>query len=294
MAEGASPDANTDVLAVRISADGICHFLDESAPCEQLGKYLLTKHLAPNRLLHFTADQASKYELVAATVKSLQGTGFKVGFVNSEPLTEATISIGNNIGYATVADALANLKAQGFMALPGINGDLSFAEPDNETTWTFVGKDHPAYPSAARHVFTKSGGVPHVEIAFLCEASDAACEKLRRDVLVNVSLMSKMTAGDPSVKCWVNNDTTKCGVEPIRKQTNQQIYVQVGNDGSCSIDALATPCQDVAKRIRAEHRSDDPNVAVCASANIKYDAIGNVLGLLTDEHLLAAFGCPPR
>src|ERR1700722_13840083 len=146
---------------------------------------------------------------------------------SSEPSTKLVISEGNYIGYATVADALATLKAQGFMALPGINGELSFAEPDNRTTWTFVGKGHPAFPSATRYVFTKSDGVPHVEITFLCEASDAACEKLRRDVLENVSLLSKMMAGDSSVKCRVNNGTTKCGVEPIRKQTNQQIYVQV-------------------------------------------------------------------
>ena len=32
--------------------------------------------------LLFAVDRASKYELVAATLKSLEGTGFKVGFVN--------------------------------------------------------------------------------------------------------------------------------------------------------------------------------------------------------------------
>jgi biopolymer transport protein ExbD len=82
MAQSASPDANTDVLTVRISEDGVCHFLDDSAPCEQLGKYLLTKHLAQNGHIHIAVDRASKYELVAATLKSLDGTGFKVGFVN--------------------------------------------------------------------------------------------------------------------------------------------------------------------------------------------------------------------
>jgi len=82
MAQSASPDANTDVLTVRIAEDGVCHFLDDSAPCEQLGKYLLRKHLAQNRHIHIAVDRASKYELVVATLKSLDGTGFKVGFVN--------------------------------------------------------------------------------------------------------------------------------------------------------------------------------------------------------------------
>ena len=42
MAQSASSDANMDLLTVRISEDGVCHFLDDSAPCEQLGKYLLS------------------------------------------------------------------------------------------------------------------------------------------------------------------------------------------------------------------------------------------------------------
>lgn len=85
MAQSALLDANTDVLTVRISEDGVCHFLDDSAPCEQLGKYLLTKHLAQNGQIHIAVDRASKYELVAATLKSLDGMGFKVGFVNYDP-----------------------------------------------------------------------------------------------------------------------------------------------------------------------------------------------------------------
>jgi TonB family protein len=79
MAQSPSPDANTDLLTVRISGDGIRHFLDDSAPCEQLGE---TKHLAQNKHIHIAVDRASKYELVAATLKSLDGMGFTVGFVN--------------------------------------------------------------------------------------------------------------------------------------------------------------------------------------------------------------------
>ena len=214
-AQSASPNANTDVLTVRISADGVCHFLDDSAPCEQLGKYLLTKHLAQNRHLHIAVDRASKYELVTATLKSLEGTGFKVGSLNSEPSTKPAISEGNYIGYATVADALATLKALGLMSVPGINGEVSFAEPDNKTTWTFVGKSDPAYPSAVRYVYARSDGpVLHVEITILCEASEVPCEKFRSDTRDNVTQVSKMMAGDPPVKCSLNGRTMKC--EPVR------------------------------------------------------------------------------
>lgn len=77
-------DANTDVLTIRISEDGVCHLLDASTPCDQLGQYLLTKHLAQNGRIHIEVDRSSKYELVVATLESLRGTGFKVGFVNDD------------------------------------------------------------------------------------------------------------------------------------------------------------------------------------------------------------------
>jgi biopolymer transport protein ExbD len=293
LAQSALPDANSDVLTVRISADGVCHFLGDSAPCEQLGKYLLTKRLAQNRHLHIEVDRASKYELVAATLESLEGTGFKVGFVNSEPSTKPAISEGNYIGYATVADALATLKAQGLMPVPGINGEVSFAESDNKTTWAFVGKGDPAYPSAVKYVFASDGPAPHVEITMLCEASEAQCEKFRGDTRENVTQLSEMMAGDPSVKCRVNDVAMKCGVEPIRKQSNRQIYVQVGDDGDCSVDRVATACLDTGKKIRTDHPSDDPKVSVCAGATTKVDSVGKVLGALNEEYLTPAFGCPP-
>jgi hypothetical protein len=211
---------------------------------------------------------------------------------SSEPSTKPVITEGNYIGYATVADALATLKAQGVMALPGLNGEVSFAEPDNKTTWTFAGKNDPAYPSAVRYVYTKSSGVLHVEITILCEASDGPCDKFRSDIRENVAQLSKMLAGDPSVKCRVNSSTMKCGAEPARKQIDQQIYIQVGDDGVCIVDSVATPCLDVGRKIRAEHPSDDPRVAVCASANTKYDALKSLLGALSDVYLSPAFGCP--
>jgi len=48
------------------------------------------------------------------------------------------VSEGKYIGYATVADAIATLKASGAMEFPAFNGYVSFVEPDNKTTWTFT------------------------------------------------------------------------------------------------------------------------------------------------------------
>jgi biopolymer transport protein ExbD len=85
MSQSASRDTNDDVLTIRISADGICHFLDTSTPCVGVGRYLLSEHLAQNGHIHIAVDRQSKYEMVAATLKSLDSAGFKgVGFVNKD------------------------------------------------------------------------------------------------------------------------------------------------------------------------------------------------------------------
>jgi biopolymer transport protein ExbD len=77
--------APSDVVAdstIRISADGICHVQDSSMPCVDVAQYLLSKHLAKNRHVHIVVDATSKYESVAAALKSLQNAGLKIGFVN--------------------------------------------------------------------------------------------------------------------------------------------------------------------------------------------------------------------
>jgi biopolymer transport protein ExbD len=77
--------APSDVIAestIRISADGICRVLDSSMPCVDVAQYLLSKHLAKNGHVHIVVDATSKYESVAAALKSLQSTGLKIGFIN--------------------------------------------------------------------------------------------------------------------------------------------------------------------------------------------------------------------
>jgi biopolymer transport protein ExbD len=80
--------APSDVIAdstIRISADGNCHVNDSSMPCDHVAQYLLSNHLAQNRHAHIVVDATSKYESVAAALKSLQSAGFELGFVNYSP-----------------------------------------------------------------------------------------------------------------------------------------------------------------------------------------------------------------
>lgn len=84
LGQGVSPDANSDVLTIRISEDGVCHLLDGSTPCDQLGQNLLMKQLVQNKHIHMAVDRTTKYEVVAATLESLEGLGFKIGLVNND------------------------------------------------------------------------------------------------------------------------------------------------------------------------------------------------------------------
>ena len=77
---------NGEVLTIRISADGVCHFLETSTSCDELADYFLSKHLPQNTHVHLIVDRASKYEVVAAALKSLQKTGLKIGYVNESSL----------------------------------------------------------------------------------------------------------------------------------------------------------------------------------------------------------------
>ena len=87
VALGQTSTSDSGVLTIHITADGICHFQDKSAPCDKLGQSLLSQHVAKTGEVHIVVDRFSKYELVKATLESLQHAGFerKVGFVNYEP-----------------------------------------------------------------------------------------------------------------------------------------------------------------------------------------------------------------
>jgi biopolymer transport protein ExbD len=87
LGQSTSSGADARALRIRISADGICYFLDTSAPCDMLGEYLLSNHLALNGHVDIQVEKLSRYETVAATLESLRRAGFteKVGFINIQP-----------------------------------------------------------------------------------------------------------------------------------------------------------------------------------------------------------------
>jgi biopolymer transport protein ExbD len=134
--------------------------------------------------------------------------------------------------------------------------------------------------------------VLHVEVTILCEAADAACVKFRNDIRSDVEAFAMIVTAGPSMKCRISAGTTKCSPVSARLPSSQQIYVEIGDDGTCMVDSVATPCLTIGKEIRAGHPSDDPKISVCGSATTKYDAVGRVLRALDEQDLPIAFGCP--
>jgi biopolymer transport protein ExbD len=213
---------------------------------------------------------------------------------SSEPLNNVIISDGAYVGYASVAEALAALKAQGLKPLAAPKG-LLFAESDLRTSWTFANHGDPAYPAVAKVVYnTGDDTMLHVEVTILCEAADAPCAKFRSGIRADVEKFSMILAAGPSTKCREIGDTIKCSKVNVREHTNQQIYVQIQDDGTCTLDRLPVPCLNLGKQIRASHPSDDPQISVCGSPTAKYYEVAGVLRALDEQDLVMAFGCPPH
>ena len=83
-------------------------------------------NLAQDGHVHIAVDKSSKYELVAATLKSLDGYGFKVGFVNVDlydgsGLTQlsADYYLSNTFTIGVLGNASFGDRRTDFGSLPG-------------------------------------------------------------------------------------------------------------------------------------------------------------------------------
>ena len=90
-------------------------------------------------------------------------------------------SPSNEIGYATVADALAALRSRPGVQISQQGGWTIISEAASSTLWSFTPPEHPAHPSAVKRSIVSSGGSIHMDMKVLCEASKAACDKLVAD-----------------------------------------------------------------------------------------------------------------
>lgn len=94
------------------------------------------------------------------------------------PTTEETGSSG--VGYSTVAEALASLKAKSGVQVHITTPDAwTIANEPNGIQWSFVPSNHYANPAVVRREVkvNREGGV-FIEMRALCQAEKAQCDKL--------------------------------------------------------------------------------------------------------------------
>ena len=82
------------------------------------------------------------------------------------------------IGYATVADALSDLRTKPGNDLRVEQGWTIIYNSGTFTLWSFVPTDHPAYPAVVRRIMSKRDGAVYVDLSALCQAQKAPCDKL--------------------------------------------------------------------------------------------------------------------
>lgn len=90
-------------------------------------------------------------------------------------------SDGEGIGYASVAAALADLRAKPGVAIRTEGGWTIVEDRAALTFWSFTPKGHPAHPSAVKRSLEQENGRTNLHMAVACEASKAACDELVRE-----------------------------------------------------------------------------------------------------------------
>jgi hypothetical protein len=95
------------------------------------------------------------------------------------PLPETPQS---NIGYRTVADALASLKARNGVTVSIVREWTIVVDEANKEVWSFAPPSHPAYPAVVRRaVRSRSEGGSEINMSVLCEAAKEPCDNLVRE-----------------------------------------------------------------------------------------------------------------
>ena len=90
-------------------------------------------------------------------------------------------SAGSEVGFKTVAAALAALKKSKDMSLSEVRGWTIVTDEAHLTVWSFAPRTDPSYPSVVKRMVISTGGGSKVSMSVLCEARKAACDNLVRE-----------------------------------------------------------------------------------------------------------------
>jgi hypothetical protein len=94
------------------------------------------------------------------------------------PLPEQTSA---DVGYKSVAAALASLKAMKDVSFSVVRGWTIVTDEAHLTVWSFSPKTDPSYPAVVKRMVTSTGSGSKVTLSVLCEAKKTSCDNLVRE-----------------------------------------------------------------------------------------------------------------
>ena len=114
------------------------------------------------------------------------------------PPSPPAVSDRSSIGYASVREALAALRAKPGAQLGEQDGWTIVQDQESEKSmalWSFPPASDPAYPSAVKRVVFEKDGTVQIGMQVLCESTKPACEQLVRD-FQDLNERTKQSFGD--------------------------------------------------------------------------------------------------
>jgi hypothetical protein len=87
----------------------------------------------------------------------------------------------SDVGYKTVAAALAALKQTTTASFTVVGGWTIVTDEAHLTVWSFSPKTDPSYPSVVKRTVASTGTGSKVTLNVLCEARKVACDNLIRE-----------------------------------------------------------------------------------------------------------------
>ena len=96
-------------------------------------------------------------------------------------LLVAASAVADDVGYKTVADALASVKQMQGVSFSTVRGWTIVTDEAHLTVWSFAPKTDPSYPAVVKRMVISTGGGSKVTMSVLCEAKKAACDNLVRE-----------------------------------------------------------------------------------------------------------------
>jgi hypothetical protein len=104
-----------------------------------------------------------------------------LALADSAPPRSFSGSNGSDIGYKTVAEALASLKQMKGVSFSSVRGWIVVTDEAHLTVWSFAPQSDPSYPAVVKRMVISTGSGSKVTMNVLCEANKASCDNLVRE-----------------------------------------------------------------------------------------------------------------